>query len=352
MNPARTYNIKVYSYDDCGNQSDSAAEIEEIDPNRVFENGALQLTDSGDYAVIPHADVLAPVQLTVECWIYLDGETGEQTIVDKRDASGGYNLRIAGDAYPLGIAFVVKDAEEGILFVEGVMDHSTWIHVAATYDGNEMRIYVNGELAGEQNVTKNISQTQTPLIIGEFLGYEWDSFVFHGAIDDLRIWGVARPENEIKNTKDDFLKGDELYLAGYWKFDENVGTWISDASPNHNHGTLSGVAKTIASTAPIGPSSRVHHRTVSMPQTILLNQNYPNPFNPTTLISYNLPVAGNVELAVFSVTGRKVKSLVSDFQSAGQYNIPWNAMDIPGGVYFIKILAGNTMQMRKAILLK
>ncbi|MBK8552198.1 MAG: T9SS type A sorting domain-containing protein [Ignavibacteria bacterium] len=65
-----------------------------------------------------------------------------------------------------------------------------------------------------------------------------------------------------------------------------------------------------------------------------LNQNYPNPFNPSTTISYNLVKNGFVSLKIYNVLGKEVKTLVNEFQQAGQKEISFNAADLSSGVYF------------------
>jgi hypothetical protein len=79
----------------------------------------------------------------------------------------------------------------------------------------------------------------------------------------------------------------------------------------------------------------------SKPFTFLLFQNYPNPFNPTTVISYQLPTNGFMRLEIYDVLGRKIKTLVSERQSAGAHSVTFNAGGLSSGVYFYRLTAGS-----------
>ena len=78
----------------------------------------------------------------------------------------------------------------------------------------------------------------------------------------------------------------------------------------------------------------------------------PNPFNPTAEISFNLENAGNVKLSVYDITGRQVAVLVNGYINAGSQNINWNAGNLPSGIYFFELNAGNSIATSKALLLK
>ncbi|KAB2909276.1 MAG: T9SS type A sorting domain-containing protein [Ignavibacteriales bacterium] len=88
------------------------------------------------------------------------------------------------------------------------------------------------------------------------------------------------------------------------------------------------------------------------PKSFVLDQNYPNPFNPETNIRYQLPVSGQVRLSVFNLLGVEVAVLVDDYQSAGTYNVHFNASSFQSGVYLYKLKVGNTTITRKMTLLK
>lgn len=90
----------------------------------------------------------------------------------------------------------------------------------------------------------------------------------------------------------------------------------------------------------------------SSPKTFALFQNFPNPFNPATVISYQLPVTSHVNLKVYDVLGREMATLVNERQNAGYYNVTFNAENLPSGVYFYRINAGNFSAVKKLVVVK
>jgi hypothetical protein len=83
-----------------------------------------------------------------------------------------------------------------------------------------------------------------------------------------------------------------------------------------------------------------------------LYQNYPNPFNPSTRISYQLPASAFMIVKVFDVLGKEIKTLVNEHQNAGNHSVVFNASELPSGVYFYRLQAGNYSAIRKILLLK
>ena len=79
---------------------------------------------------------------------------------------------------------------------------------------------------------------------------------------------------------------------------------------------------------------------------------YPNPFNRQTVISFRLQNACYLELKVFGVTGREVRSLVSAHKSAGGHSVVWDAEGMTSGVYFIRLDTGIRTEIMKLILLR
>ena len=84
-----------------------------------------------------------------------------------------------------------------------------------------------------------------------------------------------------------------------------------------------------------------------------LKQNYPNPFKTSTVISYSLSESALVELNIYDVLGSKVRTLVNEEQSAGNYNVPFDAKDLSSGIYFCRLSAdGVSSEKKKMLLLK
>ena len=94
-----------------------------------------------------------------------------------------------------------------------------------------------------------------------------------------------------------------------------------------------------------------------VPETFALHQNYPNPFNPITSIRYDLPVGGLVNITVYDMMGRIVKTLVNSIQTAGFRSVKWDATNnnhqtVSAGLYIYSIYSDNYIDTKKMILLK
>ncbi|MBU1937256.1 T9SS type A sorting domain-containing protein, partial [bacterium] len=79
---------------------------------------------------------------------------------------------------------------------------------------------------------------------------------------------------------------------------------------------------------------------------------YPNPFNPSTRITFDLKKAGHVSLKVFDLLGREVAILVDEVHPAGIHNATFDGSDLPSGIYFYRLQAGDFVQTKKMVLLK
>jgi CubicO group peptidase (beta-lactamase class C family)/uncharacterized lipoprotein YbaY len=89
-----------------------------------------------------------------------------------------------------------------------------------------------------------------------------------------------------------------------------------------------------------------------LPTAFNLKQNFPNPFNPSTTIKYSVPELSKVKLTVFNLLGEEIKTLVDEEKMPGSYELEFNSENIPSGVYFYQIKAGEFTQTKKMILLK
>ena len=114
--------------------------------------------------------------------------------------------------------------------------------------------------------------------------------------------------------------------------------------------TCGGSSKLALNPADIKPQATI-------PDGYTLEQNYPNPFNPTTEINFAIPEAGEVELAIYNLSGQLVRTLVSGQFPTGVHRVTWNATDdngirVASGMYLYVLKAGQYMDKKKLLLMK
>lgn len=83
-----------------------------------------------------------------------------------------------------------------------------------------------------------------------------------------------------------------------------------------------------------------------------LSQNYPNPFNPSTRIDYKTGKDGFVLLKVYNAIGAEVATLVSEIKRTGSYSVTFDGKNLPSGIYFCRLTAGGSTEIRKMCLIK
>jgi hypothetical protein len=79
---------------------------------------------------------------------------------------------------------------------------------------------------------------------------------------------------------------------------------------------------------------------------------YPNPFNAQTRLNFSIAEPGNVQLEIFDMLGQRIAIPLEGYFRAGSYSCDWNAFELPSGLYFVTLHAGNIIETRKVTLLK
>lgn len=195
--------------DSSGNDYDGIMQNLSADDNNTSGavNSSITLNGIDDYISIPHAAELNPTDsITLSAWIKSEGSTGDnQRIIGKWGPGGNsFNLFMAEFDYGsdgLGLQpaievaigstnFVIDADDNGAIIGDGI-----WHHVAGTYDGTSLNIYVNGALQNTLAATGAIDPSTGPINIGRD---ENNYGHFFGSIDDARIYNRPLSATEIQ----------------------------------------------------------------------------------------------------------------------------------------------------------
>jgi len=152
--------------------------------------------------------------------------------------------------------------------------------------------------------------------------------VFYVGEDFLYAWGdTIRVGDQI-----DVIKGSFVFSFGTYKIEVGMAS---------DFGSVTGVESNIE----------------AVPLVYNLKQNYPNPFNPETRIYFEIPQAHDVTIAIYNMLGQKVKTLVKEHFKAGSHVVNWNGkndhgLQVPTGMYFYRIKAGEFIASKKMVMIK
>lgn len=217
------------------------------------ESAGFALTFDGvdDYITIPDTSTLdITASITLEAWVKFN-TIGHNWIIGKDPYNTAYQL--FADTYS-GNEFIFQinsDAQAK----GGTPAVGVWTHVAGTYDGANLKLYVNGELVATTPYSTPITATSGPLKIGAFdyLGTPW--YPMNGSIEEVRIWNTARTQKEIRENMHRSLTS-AVNLTAYFKLNEGAGT-LTTGTFNAYSGTLMNSPSWSASTAPLGTGSSI-----------------------------------------------------------------------------------------------
>jgi hypothetical protein len=402
-----TLNISVKSgstaIDNLILKNTGASELSFNSPN-FDQNYALQFDGIDDYLEINTGSTLKDLgKFTLSAWIYPTIIPSNRSSIIRKDFS--YNMfldggRLSAETFKQDFRLYRNIYEKGNILIKP----NEWSFVTCVWNGTDFILYVNGVSDSAFCSSKLTTLKLKPLWIGRSSEFNEP---FQGIIDEISIWNVVRSQQEVQNDMYRSLTGSEHGLIGYWNFNEATGDSIYDLSTNDNNGILnSGVTwvtygalsfawisiesdtrtcesgssveikvkfdasklnpgeysatLTLLSNDPINPIVKIPVK-MSVTGTTDIEQNteeltlfkiYPNPFNSKTVISYCLPVFGDVELSVYDLNGRKVTTLVKDQQQAGSYEFEWNAEGIKPGVYICQLKTLQRLQVMKITVLK
>ncbi len=229
----------------------------DLEIDEVIESNALSLDGDGSYVEIVDSEIINNIseQVTISAWIKpTDFPNTCTTILFKGNKRIPNHSHRQFALWLFDEGCVYFDASPDGLFIRWIasasetIQRNEWYHVSATIDArnDSIKLYLNGAEVRRSNFKgqSNLTKTTLPLRIGCSHEEEISEHAsFAGLIDEVRVWNIARTENQIRSDMYKQLKGDEAGLVGYWKFDVETEGRVFDSSLNKNDGKLVGNAK-------------------------------------------------------------------------------------------------------------
>ncbi|MEI6881911.1 MAG: LamG-like jellyroll fold domain-containing protein, partial [Bacteroidota bacterium] len=202
-------------------------------PNEV--STAIHFDGVNDYIQASHISALNATNLTIEAWVKADSTQADYaTIIDKgSDTTSGNGWILQFNGSNGNVRFW---SPGGTLVSTTNIKDKQWHHLAASYDGTNYKLYVDGALENTVPSSNGIVNNSSNLLIGNSL---MGNMNFSGLIDEVRVWNVARTQSQIQVNRTKDLLGNESGLTAYYNMEYNAGTsTLRDLTSNANNGTL------------------------------------------------------------------------------------------------------------------
>jgi hypothetical protein len=190
--------------------------------------------DGNDYVIIPDASELRITgNMSIEAWFKMDSNPGDWVRVVGKGASGPRNYGLW--YHPNGIFLFQQYGSDAVsVTFNHVVSPGQWYHMAATKQVGLAKLFMDGVLVASANGGTNPATSSDPLTIG-YAGYH----AHHkGQIDEVRLWNVARTDQEIADNYNIGLSGSENGLVAYYNMEEGQGISLTDVSGNNHNGSL------------------------------------------------------------------------------------------------------------------
>ena len=334
----------------------------------VAYRGGNTYTDLGGWqaaSVQDASSVSKNVNFVAEDDLRLDGESVEDTDLFgtavpmiTEDIDG--NLRNPNTPQ-MGAHEAIAAGPADFILVEGFEEFDAW---PAGWERTNARLF-SDELAhdGEggntegnylgTDVLNSTTRVVTPVVKDPGTLTFWVSTYSNDTGLDLLVqvsadgisWNTVASYSAVPGGSGDFSfqwtqKMVNIQLPGYYRV-----RWITDG-PVAEGFFIDDISVTQGTVVNIEPV------VAELPGGVELDQNYPNPFNPETVIRFRLNETVPVRLEVFTITGQRVQTLVSDVREAGMHSVRFDGASLASGVYIYRLTAGGDVLTRKLTLIK
>lgn len=221
---------------------------------------ALEFDGSDDHLSGNNLALNITGRITLEAWISPAAAANQQILKKGRlEVSDGYEIGLNSSS-KIYARFNHGSSGDALQVVSSsnYPINGSWMHVAVTYDGSTIRLYVNGVQEAALSASFTIGANDDPLVIGARLeAAGTGGGFFRGRLDELRIWNLTRSQQQIRQYMCKKLTGGENGLAAYWPLDEESGMIAYDRSGSKSDLVLMNMAGNgqVWSGAPLGDES-------------------------------------------------------------------------------------------------
>ena len=222
------------------------------------QNYSLDFDGESDYVEVTNesAMIANSDQMTLSGWVYPRGPNADS--YTQFDGFFGFRNNEDADFYLLQLGNYKVEArlkvpgggEFTIVTAENSIISETWHHLALTYDGSNIILYIDGIEAGSTGAYGQITNEFLPFYIGRLI-WQTTNFDLDGQVDEVSLWNLALTEQQVQDYMYADLTGEEG-LVGYWKLNEGTGSTAYDSSDEGNNGQIYGATW---STDTPGPST-------------------------------------------------------------------------------------------------
>ena len=200
----------------------------------VQNNYSMSFDGNDDRVELSNQITEGLTSVTFMAWFNTTDHSGYSDIVQQDGTSGALFIRYNPDG---SFTYVFK-ADQGWRSISiSPPSYGVWHHVAMSWDGTNIKAYLDGEEVGSSSGSGTMSGGG-PIYIGNWQQQEG----FSGKIDDVQYWNIALSESEIQMHMNTELTGSEEGLIGYWNFNEGEGSELIDLSGNGYNGTIYGAS--------------------------------------------------------------------------------------------------------------
>jgi hypothetical protein len=370
----------------------------------AHKGNALRFNGTSDHVTLPLINISGGTGLTVEAWVNIASIDSSYQNVFRQSggndsSSGDPNWllefqNVESPSLAFGVYTTNGFTEMGVPIVSDTFP-GKWHHIAGTYDGAFMRLYIDGNLVDSLSYTGAVVYTGTQNSIGS----NANSIEFYqGQIDEVRLWDVARTQAQIRQSMFSAIGPNEVHLKGEWAMDDCSGATVADITGDGYDGTLSDTAMRVApSTSPVKPfyiwnpatgldpawgdtvyanpkqtttyivsalgancKSLEGGKTIivencdgvkesgNMPESAALFV-YPNPAHGNINVQYNAGVITDLTVRIVNVLGETVYS-ENYGRFFGAYNQNVDVSSLSRGIYYLQIIADKETAVKSIVL--